>query len=97
MRPLWTSSSRVQMTLTGAPAAFAISTASMMNSSSRWPRRPKPPPISMSCSVTLLRGIPSTLATASCAMVWLCVPHQISAASPDGDTMATAFSGSICA
>jgi len=97
MRPLWTSSSRVQITLTGLPAALAISTASTMNSSSRWPRRPKPPPNSVFVSFTCLRGILSTLATASCAMVWLCVPHQISHESPDGETEATAFNGSICA
>ena len=31
------------------------------------------------------------------AVVWLCVPHHISTASPAGETDATALSGSICA
>ena len=52
---MWTSSSRVHITFTGLPASFDSSTASMMKSTSRWPRRPKPPPISMSCSLTLSR------------------------------------------
>ena len=69
----------------------------MMNSTSRLPRRPKPPPISMSWSFTLSRAMPRTLAGASQAMLWLCVPAQISTASPDGDTEAMAFNGSICA
>jgi hypothetical protein len=37
------SSSRVQITLTGAPTAFDASTAAGMKSISK--RRPKPPPI----------------------------------------------------
>ena len=53
------------------------------------PRRPKPPPISMPLNLTLLSGMPSALATAVTAVVWLCVPHQISAASPAGETAAT--------
>ena len=64
---------------------------------SRGPRRPKPPPISRSFSLTLSRGMPSALAVASWALLWLCVPTQISAESPAGETEATAFSGSICA
>src|SRR5215813_6658591 len=61
-RPLWTSSSRVHMTFTGRPASFDNSTASMMKSTSRLPRRPKPPPINMSWSFTLSRGMPRTFA-----------------------------------
>jgi hypothetical protein len=83
--------------LTGRPASFDISTASMMKSTSRLPRRPKPPPISMSCSFTLSFAMPRIFAGASVAVVWLCVPAQISTASPAGDTDAMAFSGSICA
>jgi hypothetical protein len=36
-------------------------------------------------------------AAAVTAILWLCVPHQISAESPAVDTDAIAFSGSICA
>ena len=39
------SSSRVQTTFTGAPTAFDVSTASITKSTS--PRRPKPPPRSV--------------------------------------------------
>ena len=91
------SSSRVHITFTGRPASFDISTASMMKSTSRLPRRPKPPPISVSLSFTLSFGMPRILAGASVAVVWLCVPAQISTESPDGDTDAMAFSGSIWA
>jgi hypothetical protein len=96
-RPLCTSSSRVHITLTGRPLSFESMTASMMKSTSRLPRRPKPPPIKRSCSLTLSRGMPSSLAGASLAVVWLWVPAQISTASPEADTAATAFSGSIWA
>ena len=64
---------------------------------SRGPRRPNPPPNSRSCTLTLSRAMPSALAVASCALLWLWVPTQISAESPAADTEATAFSGSICA
>src|SRR6266540_7412982 len=40
-RPFWTSSSRVHITLTGRPASFDNSTASIMKSTSRLLRRPQ--------------------------------------------------------
>jgi hypothetical protein len=83
--------------LTGRRTARESSAESTMNSVSRLPRRPNPPPISMSFSFTLETGRPSASATAATAKVWLCVPHQISHRSPAAETEATELSGSICA
>ena len=47
--------------------------------------------IGRACCLMLAR------AGASVAVVWLCVPAQISTERPSGATAATAFSGSICA
>src|SRR5882672_9975256 len=68
-RPLCTSSSRVHRTFTGRFASLESSTESTTNSSSRCPRRPKPPPSRVRCSFTLSAGMPSALATAATAMV----------------------------
>ena len=50
------SSSRFQMSLTGAPTLFEIQAASAMKSLRR--RRPKPPPTRVMLTVTFASGIP---------------------------------------
>ncbi len=85
------SSSRVQITLTGTPTAFAVSTASTMKSCS--PRRPKPPPRSVVCTVTFSSGSPVSRAPVAWVPPGLCVGAQISQAS--ARTWAVAFMGSM--
>ena len=85
------------MSFTGRRTSFESSTESTTNSSSRCPRRPKPPPSSVLFRRTFAGGIPSALATAATAIVCPWLPTQISHASPAGETEATEFSGSIWA
>lgn len=96
-RPLRTSSSRVHMSLTGRRTSLDSSTESTTNSSSRWPRRPNPPPSSVLSRRTFWGGMPRVLATAATAIVCPWLPTQMSQASPAGDTEATELSGSIWA
>src|SRR5678815_4165060 len=85
------SSSRDQITLTGAPTAFDVSTASVTKSPS--PRRPKPPPTYVVCTKTLLSGRPVTPMAACCVMVCDCVGTHTSQRS--ACTCAVQFIGSI--
>jgi hypothetical protein len=85
------SSSRDQITFTGAPTAFDVSTASMTKSPS--PRRPNPPPRYAVCTNTLLSGRPVTPIAACCVAVCDCVETQTSQRS--ACTCAVQFIGSI--
>ena len=57
------SSSRVQMTFTGALTAFEVSTASVTKSGS--PRRPNPPPSSVVTTSTRSTGTPASFAASA--------------------------------
>src|SRR5438034_2588468 len=69
------SSSRDHTTLTGAPAAFDVSSASRRKSSSN--RRPKPPPRYVVCTLTFSGGTPPIPAPSPWAPVWNCVGAQM--------------------
>src|SRR5438034_7720082 len=87
------SSSRDHTTLTGAPAAFDVSSASRRKSSSN--RRPKPPPRYVVCTLTFSGGTPPIPAPSPWAPVWNCVGAQMS--TPSARTCAVQFIGSIVA
>ena len=89
------SSSRVDMTLTGAFTDLAISTASRMKSDLGVARRPKPPPRRVVWIWTCSGLSPATSAAAARSMVWNWVPVQISQES--GRRSTTQLSGSIIA
>jgi len=85
------SSSRVHTTFTGAPTAFAVSTASTMKSIS--PRRPKPPPSKVVLTMTFSGGSPVILAAVACVPPGFWVGAQITHESRL--TCAVAFIGSM--
>src|SRR6266540_236672 len=89
----WVSSSRDQITFTGAPTAFEVSSASWMKSSSN--RRPKPPPRYVVWTFTFSGGTPPILAPRPCAPDWNWVGAQMS--TPSARTCAAALIGSIVA
>jgi len=93
--PTRRSSWRVQRILTGARTARDASTASMTKSDR--PRRPNPPPSSVTLTITAEGSSPSAFAIASCAPFGFCVPAQTS--QRPGFTSATALIGSsgVCA
>ena len=85
------SSSRVQTSLIGMPAAFDTSTASSTKSVS--PRRPKPPPTNVVTTVTASSGRPAIFAAIFCESVCACVGVQ--SVTPSARTSAVVFIGSI--
>ena len=87
------SSSRVQITCTGAPIFIDVSTASCTKSVR--PRRPSPHPKKVGCTDTLSIGRPVICAAALCVPCGLCVGAQTSHLS--GCTWAVQFIGSIVA
>ena len=72
------SSSRVQTTFTGTPAALATWTASPTKSEAGLARRPKPPPRNAVWMVTCSGLTPAICAAAPWSTVWNWVPVQIS-------------------
>ncbi len=87
------SCSRGQVSFTGALTALAICTAWETKSFSNL--RPRPPPSSVVCTVTLLGSIPQTAAAVCAARPGACVGAQIS--QWPGVTLAVQASGSIAA
>src|SRR5450432_2184450 len=85
--------SRVQISLTGRFTCLEICAACAQASPTA--RRPKPPPHSVTWTVTSSMSMPSALATNACATVGLCDGAQISQRSPV--TLAVAFCGSSVA
>ena len=85
------SSSRDHTTLTGRPTSLAISTAGGTKSCVA-PRRPKPPPSMVLCTITFCGGMPSVCAADASAASPFWVGTQISARSPV--TCAVQFCGS---
>ena len=87
------SSSRVQKTCTGPPAALETATAS--STKSVMARRPKPPPRSVVWSVICSGLKPMTRSSAATAIDWPWVGAQISTVRPR--TWAVQFIGSMVA
>src|SRR6266511_2439195 len=87
------SSSRDQITFTGAPTAWDTRTASETKSGSS--RRPNPPPKNVVWMRTLSRGSPVSSAATRCASPWFCVGAHTS--TPSARTWAVQFIGSIVA
>ena len=73
------SSSRDQITFTGAPTALDTRTASETKSGSS--RRPNPPPEKVVWIRTFSLGMPATSAATRCASPWFCVGAHTSALS----------------
>ena len=87
------SSSRDQITFTGAPTALEVSSASRMKSSSK--RRPNPPPRYVVWTCTFSGATPLIPAPSCWQPVWNWVGAQMS--TPSGRTCAVQFIGSIVA
>jgi hypothetical protein len=85
------SSSRIHVTFTGAPTAREISAASAAKSG--FDLRPKAPPRSGTCEVTLALSMPRASATTACAAWPSWVDDHTSTLSPL--TSATAPGGSM--
>ena len=87
------SSSRVQITFTGAATAFETRTASETKSGSS--RRPKPPPENVVWMRTFSLANPVTSAATRWASPWFCVGAHTS--TPSARTCAVQFIGSMVA
>src|SRR6267142_697329 len=91
------SSSRVQTTFTGIPAAFATCTASATKSDRGFARLPNPPPRKAVWMVTCSGGTPAIFAAMVWSLVWNCVPVQISQRFPSSFTVQLSGSIGACA